>query len=209
MIDKYDASGSSEGQFEPGSGDRVLANKLGITSAEDMGDIEFDALLELERKLFDEFAFDRQITTKDLCDWHRRWLTNIYKWAGNYRNVNMSKDDFQFAVAHQIQRLMDSFNIDCLAVLTPCNNMNRAELIKALARTHVEFILIHPFRDGNGRLGRLIMTIMALQAGQPVIDFTYIQENKEKYILAIHAGMDMNYDPMEKIVTKVLESSCD
>lgn len=209
MSDKYDASGSSEGQFEPGSDEQVLSNKLGITSAENMGDIEFDTLLKLENELFDEFAFDRQITTTDLCDWHRRWLANIYKWAGNYRSVNMSKDDFQFAVAHQVQRLMDGFNKDHLAVLTPCNNMSRTQLIQALARTHVEFILVHPFRDGNGRLGRLTMTIMALQAGQPVLDFTYIEENKRKYILAIHAGMEMSYSPMEIIVAKVLESSCD
>ena len=37
--------------------------------------------------------------------------------------------------------------------------------------TKHEFILIHPFREGNGRLGRWLVTIMALQAGFPVLDF--------------------------------------
>ena len=102
---------------------------------------------------------------------------------------------------------MEDFDDDVLSVLTPCNTMNQTQLVQALAKTHVEFILIHPFRDGNGRLGRLIMTVMALQAGQPVLDFTYIEENKEEYILAIHAGMGMNYSPMESVVTNVLQSS--
>ncbi len=209
MTDKYDASGSPEGQSEPGSDGLVLANKLGITSVEEVENYEYDALLVLENTLFDEFEFDKKITTKDLCDWHKRWLGDLYKWAGNYRSVNMSKNDFQFAVAHQVQRLMDDFDDEVLSVLTPCNTMNQTQLIQALAKVHVEFILIHPFRDGNGRLGRLIMTVMALQAGQPVLDFTYIEENKEEYILAIHAGMGMNYGHMETVVTNVLKSSRD
>ena len=208
MSDKYDASGSLEGQTEPGSHGLVLANKLGILSVDEIENIEFDALLSLENKLFKELGFDKKITAKDLCDWHRRWLSGLYVWAGNYRNVNMSKDGFQFAVAHQVQRLMDGFNNEVLSVLTPCNTMDEAQLVQALARTHVEFILIHPFRDGNGRLARLMMTIMALQAGQPVLDFNYIEGNGKEYILAIHAGMAMNYGPMETLVTNVLESSC-
>lgn len=209
MTDKYDASGSSEGQAEPESDGLVLANKLGITSLDEIENVEFDAILVLQNMLFDEFGFDRSITTKDLCDWHLRWLNVLYKWAGNYRSVNMSKNDFQFAVAHQVQKLMDDFNNEILSAYTPCNTMNEVELIQALAQTHVEFILIHPFRDGNGRLARLMMTIMALQAGQPVLNFTYIEENKEEYILAIHAGMDRNYRPMESVVTNVLKSSRD
>lgn len=45
----------------------------------------------------------------------------------------------------------------------------------ALAETHAELMLIHPFRDGNGRLGRLLATLMALQAGLPVLDFRPMQ----------------------------------
>ncbi len=36
-----------------------------------------------------------------------------------------------------------------------------------MAVTHTELILVHPFREGNGRLTRLLNTLMALQAGLP------------------------------------------
>ena len=36
---RYDATGNVEAQFEPGSNDRVLANKLGISDPEEMDDI--------------------------------------------------------------------------------------------------------------------------------------------------------------------------
>ncbi|TAK86063.1 MAG: hypothetical protein EPO20_09750 [Betaproteobacteria bacterium] len=32
----------------------------------------------------------------------------------------------------------------------------------ALAETHVELVLIHPFREGNGRIARALSTLMAL-----------------------------------------------
>ena len=71
---------------------------------------------------------------------------------------------------------------------------------------YLEFILIHPFREGNGRLGRLLTTIMALQANKPPLDFTYISENKEEYISAIHAGLD-NTEPMKELFKQVLQQS--
>nr|WP_309672294.1 Fic family protein [Gemmatimonas sp.] len=33
--------------------------------------------------------------------------------------------------------------------------------------THVEFVTVHPFLDGNGRLGRLLMNYALLDAGYP------------------------------------------
>lgn len=76
-----------------------------------------------------------------------------------------------------------------------------------MAICHVEFIIIHPFRDGNGRLGRLLTTVMALQAGMPVLDFEPIEINKARYIETIHAGFDGNYEPMELIFSEILDFS--
>ena len=39
------------------------------------------------------------------------------------------------------------------------------------AAVHAEPILIHPFREGNGRCARLLATLMGLQAGLPALDF--------------------------------------
>lgn len=41
--------------------------------------------------------------------------------------------------------------------------MSEEQLIEAIAITHVELILIHPFREGNGRLSRLLADVMAVQ----------------------------------------------
>ena len=40
MTDRYDTSGNTEAQFEPGSDQTVLVNKLGITDSVEMVDVE-------------------------------------------------------------------------------------------------------------------------------------------------------------------------
>lgn len=84
----------------------------------------------------------------------------------------------------------------------------RDEVVRALAETHVELVLIHPFRDGNGRVARVLSTLMALQAGFPLLDFSTIAgEKKGGYFAAVQAGLDRNYHQMERIFTEVIERS--
>ena len=90
MNDKYDTTDNVEAHFEPGSNDRVLSNKLGITDTQDMDDIELDLLKRLYDAVLGSVEADRGIAVADICEWHRRWLGNIYPWAGRYRTVNLS-----------------------------------------------------------------------------------------------------------------------
>ena len=77
--------------------------------------------------------------------------------------------------------------------------------VQALALTHAEFVLIHPFREGNGRLVRLLNTVMALQAGLPALDYGDIAgRGKRGYIAAIHAAQGRDYGPMEQVFRKIL-----
>jgi cell filamentation protein len=206
VTNRYDTLSSKEGQFQPDSNDQVLLNKMGITDSSDMDDVELDLLEQLTESILHEVSEDQTITIADLSEWHRRWLGNVYDWAGEYRSVNMGKDGFQFAAAHLIHGLMETFGHDFLSIYTACNEMDDEQLIEALANVHIEYILIHPFREGNGRLSRLLATVMALQAGQPLLDFSYMDVNKEAYFLAVREGLD-NVEPMKEIFTQVLHAS--
>ena len=139
---------------------------------------------------------------------HKIWLGDIYEWAGQYRQVNISKGDFSFAMAAQIPKLMARLEAEQLAKYTPCSYSRRNEVIKALAEVHAEIVLIHPFREGNGRCSRLLASIMALQAGLPVLDFSLISGlKKPDYFIAVQQGLDRNYDPMEKLFAEIIENS--
>ena len=128
---------------------------------------------------------------------HRRWLGEIYVWAGDYRQVNIAKGEFMFAAAGQVPRLMQEFERGPLLEYTPCRFDTIDDQASALAVVHAELILIHPFREGNGRCARLLALLMGLQAGLPTLDFGGIRGVKKKAcIAAVHAALGRDYVPM-------------
>lgn len=202
-MDRYKTSGP-EGAYEPGSNNKVLANKLGIMDPAEMDQVEFELLEQLYIEILEGGLPHEQLTVDHIKRWHRRWLGNVYEWAGRERSVTMSKDGFAFAAAAQIPRLLKVFEKDCLAKYTPCLQLSKDNLAEAIAITHVEFILIHPFREGNGRIARLLADVMAVQAGSEPLDYSNWEESKEGYIQAIHRGMSMDYEPMTDLVTMAM-----
>jgi cell filamentation protein len=202
MNNRYD-TGGDQGAYEPGSDNQVLRNKLGVANPKDMAEIELLLLEKLYEAVLIEELPDRTLRAADLKTWHRRWLGNVYGWAGEERSVNMSKNNFHFAAAAQIPRLLTILERDCLARFTPCHDINDAALIEAIAVTHVEFILIHPFREGNGRLSRLLADVMAVQAGHDPLDYSAWDADKPAYFSAIHAGLAGDYMPMRRLMEQV------
>ena len=103
---------------------------------------------------------------------------------------------------------MDEFERGVLARYTPCNFKERADVTHALAETHVELVLIHPFREGNGRMARILSILMALQAGLPLLNFSTIaEEKKQEYFAAVQAGIVKNYEPMVRLFAEIIERS--
>jgi cell filamentation protein len=201
---RYEAQGL-EAQFEPGSRGRVLRNRLGIRSARQMAQQESEALLVATQRLIDEIRVDQRFAANDIRRMHRVWLGEIYQWVGEYRSVNVSKSGFMFAAAGLVPALMEGLERGALAQFTPCRFDNEVEQARALATVHTELVLIHPFREGNGRCARLLATLMGLQAGLPPLDFGGIRGRaRQRYIAAVHAGLDRNYVPMTEIFLAVI-----
>lgn len=205
-MSRYDIVGS-QGASQSGSGDRVLANLLNITRVEDMNEAELVLLQKLYVSVLRDHLPPGRVSVLHLKRWHRRWLGNVYDWAGQLRTVNMSKDGFPFAPAAQLPRLMQLFETDYLSRYTPCRGMCLTKLVEAVAVTHVEFILMHPFRDGNGRISRLLADVMAVQAGCEPLDYSVWESNKAAYVGAIQRGMDCDYEPMRYWVGLAMEAA--
>lgn len=203
---RYDVSNLPEAQFEPGSNELVLKNLRGIKSKEEMERVEALELARTVDRLVREYDESHRFTASDICYFHKVWLGDLYEWAGEYRRVNVTKDDFTFAAAGQIPKLMDEFEAGPLHRYTPCRSENRQDTVKALAETHIELVLIHPFREGNGRTARILSILMALQAPLPLLNFSVIAETRRAdYFAAVRAGLDRNYRPMEAILSEVIE----
>lgn len=202
---RYEATGFVEGQHEPGSRRRVLRNLLGIKKKREMERVESREQVRATEELIDTYGSDHRFAANDIRRIHKIWLHPIYLWAGEYRKVNMTKGGFTFAAAAQIPRLMVSFEKETLRTYTPCRGKSTEEIVHALAVVHAELVLIHPFREGNGRVARMLATLMGLQAGLPALDFSGIRGRRRKeYFAAVQAGIARDYRPMEKIFNAVI-----
>ena len=205
---RYSIAHLPESQFEPGSRGRVLKNLLHITRKREMDVIEAELYALVQPKLMRMFTKNHCFTAKDICAIHKAWLGDVYEWAGQYRQVNISKDDFSFAMALHVPKLMMELEKNSLKKHTPCRFKTDEEIITAFAAVHTELMLIHPFREGNGRVGRLLAVLMAFQAGLPGLDFTVIRGKKRKtYFAAVQSGLDRDYEPMKKVFKAVLSST--
>lgn len=196
--------------YQPQSNNQVLKNYLGATSKEEIEDLEARELERTENELLQIFDESHRFTVEDICNIHELWLGDIYPSAGKYRTVNMEKDGFLFARADFIASLMKKFEAEYLTKYTPSRYSNAEELAYALGIVHVEFIVIHPFREGNGRTARLLASLMAMQSKKPPLNFSAIDQTKslggfEQYIAAIHAGFNKNYEPIQRIFKLFIE----
>ena len=75
---------------------------------------------------------------------------------------------------------MAEFEKGALKKYTPCLFSSEDEISEALAVVHTELVLIHPFREGNGRLARMLSILMAYQAGLPTLEFGGIKGKRRQ-----------------------------
>ena len=93
---------------------------------------------------------------------------------------------------------MADFSATILRRYTPCRPAPLDDVARRLAKTHAELLLIHPFRDGNGRLARWLAQLMAMQARMPIPVYGLIGRGSAAqrvlYLRAVKKGYLGDYD---------------
>jgi Fic family protein len=78
---------------------------------------------------------------------------------------------------------------ELVAWLQDARELGRVHPVLIVAVFIVTFLEIHPFQDGNGRLSRILTTLLLLQAGYAYVPYSslegVIEHNKEGYYLAL------------------------
>lgn len=82
-------------------------------------------------------------------------------------------------------------------------------LVVRMAIAHAHFEAVHPFRDGNGRVGRLLLPMMMAAAGKtPLYLSPYIDANKSQYYAALKdAQQKLNWSAMIQFVADAIVGS--
>ena len=206
---RYTTPSGRETQYQPGSGGRVLVNALGFYRKRDIDRAEFQALLEAQERYLGKIGPETRFTAALIRQMHRDWLGDIYPWAGEYRSVNVSKGGFHWPPAALVEVNMVKFERGAMAKHTPCPAGPVLDVAGHLAVVHAELLLIHPFREGNGRLARWVADLMAMQAGLAPPDYAFTgrgsRKQNRRYLKAVVAGYAMDYEPLTDFFRETLE----
>lgn len=100
---------------------------------------------------------------------------------GDLRLVQVYVDKKYFPDYKKVPMLMQEF---CSWANEKLVNVAGEEIIKLAADVHYNFINIHPFADGNGRVARLLMNYIQLYHQQPLIKI--FTEDRAAYIDALN-----------------------
>ena len=206
---RYITANGPEAEYEPGSRGLVLRNLKGIRSKREMDQAEIDALVRVQEIYLEQIGPDTVITAEMVCRMHRKWLGEIYGWAGRYRTVDMSKGGFTWPPAMLDEQNMALIERETFKVKTPCRPGPLERVARDMAEVHAELLLVHPFREGNGRLARWVADIMALQAGYPLPVYRFTGRGsaaeKKRYLSAVKKGYQKDYEALAVFFADAIE----
>lgn len=137
--------------------------------------------------------FDKNIlndingTFNGLSKIHKYLFDSIYDFAGNIREVNISKGSFRFASFIYLKDILNKID------------MMPEDTFDKIIEKYVEMNIAHPFREGNGRSMRIWLDVILKKNLNKVIDWSKVK--KEEYLLA------MERSPIKDTEIKLLLSN--
>ncbi|MBE0456731.1 Fic family protein [Pseudoalteromonas sp. KG3] len=176
----------------------VLINLLGIRDSDTLDEAEAEFTAERYRTY--------EPSQQTLCDFsfehlkhlHHHLFQDLYAWAGETRDVDISKGDTRFCtwtrIEPEAQKLFRT--IPALA-----DYQDNDELIEKVADLFCELNLLHPFREGNGRVLRFFFEEMLYTLGY---DVTWPKISQQDWIDANIAGVHLNLDLLKVIFSQAI-----
>lgn len=151
----------------------ALENKLGITDSAQLAREEERISKKKAAELFENGILDtlKAGSFDALKSIHKYLFEDIYDFAGTVRTVNIAKGNFRFAPVMYLNAALA--NIDKM----PQNTFDK------IIEKYVEMNIAHPFREGNGRSGRIWLDLIFKTELGMVVDWSKV--DKEDYLLAM------------------------
>jgi Fic family protein len=175
-----------------------LLYKLEIKKFDSRDEQEVAGYAETMEMIFHAFD-DIQMTENHLKQLHRDLLHYSQKderHRGEYKKLsnNVVAVDADGKMVGIVSETAPPFNTprrmtELVSWLKDARELGRLHPLLIVAVFTVTFLEIHPFQDGNGRLSRILTTLLLLQAGYAYVPYSslesVIEHSKEGYYLAL------------------------
>lgn len=122
--------------------------------------------------------------------------------AGRFRGPNefVRVGTYIAPAPEHVERLLESAMQDYIVD-------NKSFITDKIARFHLEFERIHPFNDGNGRIGRVLINFLMICAGFPSITIFSKDKNKNYYPCFQEYERSKKTTIMEKLIALQTQES--
>lgn len=201
--DRYDVTGNVEAEYVDAE-QTILVNKLGIATLQALEIAEEAALAKAYETLLHEVRVDTPMTCDLLLHIHSRVFGDLYAWGGRWRTVAISKPGVTWPPPLFVPRAMDDFERNVLQRHSAKSLIPDEKFCEAIAEVQGEFLVVHPFREGNARVIKLLCDLLAAQTSRPLLVYDQSNAGQEKYIVAASQAFSRNYRPMQEVIRSAL-----
>jgi cell filamentation protein len=192
----YDSDPDHYTDFETG----VLKNLLDITTIEELEEAEADITAAAIAAVPEESPLG-EFNLEHLQNIHWELFNAIYDWAGEIRDVDISKLNTRFAnsdfIVSAAAELFRSLHIEDLL-----KNLEHHEYVLRLAYYYSEINILHPFREGNGRTQRVFFSQLVMLAGYRFAWERLDRDENLRVCIEAHDGSDT---PLAEMLDTLLE----
>lgn len=146
-------------------GTTLLRNNFGAESPAVLQDLEFVAsagrIVLWHCRLAFGGAAQRDVDVRML---HQHVFADVYPWAGSYRVTELRRGEAAFSWQSSVLPAMARIEAAARRLAVTGVDLDNAALGYAFARLYADYNQVHPFREGNGRTGTLLLhTVAALR----------------------------------------------
>jgi cell filamentation protein len=160
-----------ESYFWPGT--QVLQNKWGVKDADVLDYRErVHTTLQAERIASGLLPIERTFDAAHVKAIHAALFSQIFDWAGQYRTVNMRRGVNEFAAVADIPAVVDDMHQQITE--TDWGIEDRDVFASNIATTAAIGNYAHAFRDGNGRVMRILLNHVCERSPYR-LDFTLVE----------------------------------
>ncbi len=144
------------------------------------------------------------ITPVWICDLHCSIASELFpEWAGRFRSTDVQVGTHLPPPGHEVAVYINNF---CLDLEERMRHLHGATSIaKLLAWVDSRFQWIHPFKDFNGRTGRILLITLGYKLGLPPIDPAASESGKADYFAALRAADAGDLAPLTELWMARLE----
>jgi cell filamentation protein len=204
--DRYDVTGNIEAEYVDAD-QTVLVNKKGIADLAQLQALEEEGLAKAYGTLLAQVRVDTPLTSELTRYVHRQIFGDVYDWAGRWRTVNISKPGITWPPPEFIDENIAQWEQNVLRKYPAAKLTDDDDFCNAVAQIQGEFLVIHPFREGNARTIKLLTDLLAAQTARPLLKYDQNDAGRERYILAAGQAFRRNYAPMVEIIRQALTAA--